>query len=373
MSQRGPNLGRLAKTLRRHAKDGWQRAVFSWPRADDTAAAEVFEGDDLDAMVEAAMNAASEGRVKQVLVIDARTRVRIDARFGKAKVVTLDEERKSKIMGGKDKVLQPDGSADLLRVIGIMNADGTISAKSAKKYKQVNHFVELCRPGWERLLAHRKATEEAPLRIVDVACGNGYLTFVLAEALKLAEIPSTLWGIDIREDLVANCRERSETMGWSNTKFTVGRIADVKPTEPPDILLALHACDTATDEALALGILSAAPVLLVAPCCQRELAAQLEKNTDGAMTKHGLLRREYGSVLTDSLRVEILTACGYKVDVVEFVESTHSAKNLLLRAHRRPGAGKALTPEALIKLRERCEALGVEPTLLKLLENPTAA
>ena len=212
-----------------------------------------------------------------------------------------------------------------------------------------------------------------PPRIVDVACGNGYLTFVLAEALKLAEIPSTLWGIDIREDLVANCRERSETMGWSNTKFTVGRLADVQPTEPPDILLALHACDTATDEALALGIRSAAPVLLVAPCCQRELAAQLEKNTDGAITKHGLLRREYGSVLTDALRVEMLTACGYKVDVVEFVESTHSAKNLLLRAHRRPGAGKALTPEALIRLRERCEALGVEPTLLKLLENPPSA
>jgi len=347
--------------------------VFSWPRADDDSASEVFEGDDLDAMVEAAMNAASEGRVKQVLVIDARTRVRIDARFGKAKVVKLDEELKSKIMGGKDKVLQPDGSADLLRVIGIMNPDGTISAKSAKKYKQVNHFVELCRPGWERLLAHRKATAESPLRIVDVACGNGYLTFVLAEALKLAGIPSTLWGIDIREDLVANCRERSEAMGWTNTKFTVGRIADVQPTEPPDILLALHACDTATDEALALGIRSGAPVLLVAPCCQRELAAQLEKSSDGAITKHGLLRREYGSVLTDALRVEMLTACGYKVDVVEFVESTHSAKNLLLRAHRRPGADKALTPQALTKLQKRCAALGVAPTLLELLENPPSA
>ncbi len=372
MSQRGPNLGRLAKTLRRHAKDGWQRAVFSQPGEDD-GSSEVFEGDDLDALVEAATRAATQGRVKQVLVIDARTRVRVDARFGKAKVLRLDQERKAKVMGGKDKVLQPDRSADLLRVIGIMNADGTISTKSAKKYKQVNHFVELCRPGWERLLAHRKATAEDPLRIVDVACGNGYLTFVLAEALRLAEIPSTLWGIDLREDVVSNCRERAETMGWSNTTFTVGRIAELQPTEAPDILLALHACDTATDEALALGVRTAAPVLLVAPCCQRELAAQLETNADGAMTKHGLLRREYGSVLTDALRVEMLTACGYKVDVVEFVESTHSAKNLLLRAHRRPGAGKTLSAEALLQLRERCDALGVRPTLLKLLENlPTA-
>lgn len=372
MSPRGPNLGRLAKTLRRHAKDGWQRAVFSRPGADDEAP-EVFEGDDIDALVEAATRAAKDGRVKQVLVVDARTRVRVDARYGKAKVQTLDEVRKSKVMGGKDRVLQPDGSADLLRVIGIMNADGTISTKSAKKYKQVNHFVELCRPGWERLLAHRKATPEAPLRILDVACGNGYLTFVLAEALRLAEIPSTLWGVDVREDVVTNCRERSTAMGWTHTEFTVGRIADVDPVESPDILLALHACDTATDEALALGIRTATPVLLVAPCCQRELAAQLEHNADGAMTKHGLLRREYGSVLTDALRVEMLTACGYKVDVVEFVESTHSAKNLLLRAHRRPGADKTLTPQALAGLQTRCAALGVQPTLLKLLENPPSA
>ncbi|MGH1344145.1 MAG: class I SAM-dependent methyltransferase [Nannocystales bacterium] len=372
MSPRGPNLGRLAKTLRRHARDGWQRAVFSRPGADDEAP-EVFEGDDTDAMIEAATRAATEGRVKQMLVVDERTRVRVDARYGKAKVLKMSEERKSKVMGGKDRVLQPDGSADLLRVIGIMNADGTISTKSAKKYKQVNHFVELCRPGWERLLAHRKATAEKPLRIVDVACGNGYLTFVLAEALRLAEIPSTLWGVDIRDDVVSNCRQRAETMGWTNTKFTVGRIADVRPTEAPDILLALHACDTATDEALALGIRSEAPVLLVAPCCQRELAAQLESSAQGAMTKHGLLRREYGAVLTDALRVEMLTACGYKVDVVEFVESTHSAKNLLLRAHRKPGSAKAPTPEALSQLQKRCAEVGVRPTLLKLLENPPSA
>ena len=327
----------------------------------------MFEGGTVDALVEAAAQAALAGRVKQVLVVDARTRVRVDARFGKAKVQTLDDDTKTKVMGGKARALEPDGSADLLRVIGIMNADGTISAKAAKKYKQVNHFVELCRPGWERLLAHRKATAEAPLRILDVACGNGYLTFVLAEALRLAEIPSTVEGVDVREDVIGNCRDRAAALGWEHMQFSVARIADVHPTAPPDILLALHACDTATDEALALGVRSGAPVLLVAPCCQRELAAQLADQDDGALTKHGLLRREYGSVLTDALRVEMLDACGYKVDVVEFVESTHSPKNLLLRAHRRPGLAGKPSQEALEAIRERCAAQGVEPTLLRLL------
>ena len=359
-------MGRLAKTLRRHAEAGWERAVFSRPGADDEAP-EVFEGGTVDALVEAATQAALAGRVKQVLVVDARTRVRVDARFGKAKVQTLDGGTKTKVMGGKARALEPDRSADLLRVIGIMNADGTISAKSAKKYKQVNHFVELCRPGWERLLAHRKATPEAPLRLLDVACGNGYLTFVLAEALRLAEIPSAVEGVDLREDVIGNCRERAHALGWEHMRFSVARIADVHPSEPPDILLALHACDTATDEALALGVRTGASLLLVAPCCQRELAAQLAEQSEGALTKHGLLRREYGSVLTDALRVEMLDACGYKVDVVEFVESTHSPKNLLLRAHRRPGVAGRPSHEALEGIRARCEALGVEPTLLRLL------
>jgi len=340
--------------------------VFSPPGA-DAEVAEVFEGGTVDELVDAATKAAQEGRVKQVLVVDARTRVRIDARFGKAKVQTLDAQTKAKVMGGKARVLEPDGSADLLRVIGIMNPDGTISTKSAKKYKQVNHFVELCRPGWERLLAQRQEDTPAPLRILDVACGNGYLTFVLTEALRLADIPCEVQGVDVREDVIANCRERAAKLGWTHMRFDVGRIAETEPTSPPDILLALHACDTATDEALALGVRTRAPVLLVAPCCQRELAAQMSKNTDGALTKHGLLRREYGSVLTDALRVELLDACGYKVDVVEFVESTHSAKNLLLRAHRRPGSAGRVSQHAIERVRERCVSLGVEPTLLRLL------
>ncbi len=346
--------------------------MFSTPGAEGEEP-EVFEGDDIDALVEAASAAAQDGRVKQVLVVDARTRVRLDARFGKAKVQRLDEATKAKVMGGKARVLEPDRSADLLRVIGIMNADGTISTKSAKKYKQVNHFVELCRPAWERLLAHRKATAEAPLRILDVACGNGYLTFVLAEALRLAEIPTQIEGVDLREDVVSNCRQRAEALGRSDMHFAVSRIADVAPEHAPDILLALHACDTATDEALALGITQNVPVLLVAPCCQRELAAQLAKRSDWALDKHGLLRREYGSVLTDALRVEMLDACGYKVDVVEFVESTHSAKNLLLRAHRRPGPAGKRSAKAWARVAERCAAQGVRPTLLELLERAALA
>ncbi|MEM6296843.1 MAG: SAM-dependent methyltransferase [Myxococcota bacterium] len=375
MAARGPNLGRLAKALRRHAANGWERAVFSRPGADADEAPEVVEGVDEDELVARAVAAAKDGRVKQVLVVDPRTRVRIDARYGKAKVHQLDEKTKAKVMGGKKRVLEPDGSAPLLRTIGIMNADGTISAKSAKKYKQVNHFVELCRPAWERLLANREATDASPLRVLDVACGNGYLTFVLTEALRLAKLPAEIRGVDLREDVISNCRERAQALGWTNMTFDVLRIEDAHIPEPPDILMALHACDTATDEALALGVNTGARALLVAPCCQREVAAQLaSEGTDlGALTQHGLLRREYASTLTDALRVELLDACGYKVDVVEFVESTHSPKNLLLRAVRRSGQAGTRNPKAIARVQARCDALGIKPSLLTRLAATTPA
>ena len=179
--------------------------MFARPGAEDQ---EVLEGspdapteEAIDALVEQAVEKAKEGLVKQTFVIDAKTRVRIDARYGKAKVQILDATTVDKMMGGKDRALRPDESGDLLRAIGIANADGSISARHAKKYKQVNHFVELVRPTLQRL--------QPPLSIYDLACGNSYLTFVLAEALRLAELEATIHGIDVREDVVERSRERA--------------------------------------------------------------------------------------------------------------------------------------------------------------------
>ena len=311
---------------------------------------------ELAALVERAEAAARAGRVKQTFVIDERTRVRVDARHGRAKVQTLDDETVAKMMGGKDRALRPDTSGALLRTIGIANADGSISVRHARKYKQVNHFVELCRPTLERL-------RSSPLRIFDLACGNGYLTFVLAEALRLQERAAEIHGVDVRDDLVERCRARAAELGWPHVEFSVGAIRDADLGERPDLVLALHACDTATDEALAKAILAEAEAIFVAPCCQRELAAQLDTRhvPAPALADVGLLRRDYAATLTDALRVEVLEACGYQVDALEFVASDHTPKNLLLRAHRHRARGN------LDAVQARCAALGVTPSLLALL------
>jgi hypothetical protein len=138
----------------------------------------------------------------------------------------------------------------------------------------------------------------------------------------------------------------------------------------PNVVVALHACDTATDAALALAIRGGVDAIFCAPCCQRELSVQLDAASVAvpALARHGLLAREHAAVLTDALRVEVLDACGYHVDCVEFVASEHTPKNLLLRAHRRhPGRPVVALDEALAPVRARCDALGVSPSLLSLL------
>jgi SAM-dependent methyltransferase len=372
----GATLARLRKTLRRHAREGFARAVFAEPG--EAAEPTVHEGRghgttpseaELHALVQAAERAAKEGRVKHTLVIDDSTRVKIDARHGRAKVQALDEARASKAMGGKDRPLRPDSSAPLLRAIGLQNADGTMSAKHAKKYKQVNHFVEVCRPIFERLPSER------PMAVLDLGCGNAYLTFVMAEALRLQGREARLHGVDARADLVERASERAKVLGWPHVTFQRGEIADVDPLATPlhavpDVVIALHACDTATDDALALAIEHGVREILCAPCCQRELATQLQASHVPlpAIARHGLLLRDYASAITDALRAEILDACGYAVEAVEFVASEHTPKNVLLRAHRRH-ADATLDPSRwkLDRVAARMDELGVKPRLLQRL------
>lgn len=430
MADRKSKLKRARAKLEHKLTRGWQRAVFASPqREDGSCEQQVIEGpgalaaddpgfaDHFRRLFEAAEAAAAAGLVKHTFVLDERERVDLDARHGHVKQRTLDAQTVAKIMGGKDRALRPDRSARLLRAIGIMNPDGTISARNAKKYKQVNHFVELCRPLWAESgrEAHsagesdlgpeqsegvgprsgpsptRRREAHSPLRIVDLACGNSYLSFVVLEALALeGRRNGQLLGVDLRDDVIASSRARALEIGFEeHAKFIATPLERLTPAAiraelggPPDLAISLHACDTATDAALALAIECEVGAILCVPCCHAELARQLAALTRAqrerspaaavpAVLEHGLLRRTMGELLTDALRVELLEACGYSVTTLEFVGSEHTPKNLLLRALR----SRPLAPAKwrLDPVRARCDQLGVEPALLRALIRTQAA
>jgi SAM-dependent methyltransferase len=210
---------------------------------------------------------------------------------------------------------------------------------------------------------------DRPLRVVDLGCGNAYLTFAAYRYLEGRGVPAELVGVDVREDQRVRNAALAERLGWSpSVRFVAGTIADAQ-VEEADVVLALHACDTATDEALARAVRWRAGYVLAAPCCHHDLAAQLRRSEApppwAPLTRHGILRERFADVLTDALRAALLRLHGYQVEVVEFIDSQHTPRNLLLRA-RRSGAEPA--PGQWEEYRSLVALWGVSPALAGLLD-----
>lgn len=379
MSARFKRLNPLRARLKKMLQKGWERAVFREPLADGdakTPTEEVKEGPGRDQAPEPRhieelwddMHAAAQrGLVKQVIVIDATHRLEIDARHGSLRQKRRDPESIKKMMGQKDRLFRPDRSQALLRELSLLNADGTMSRRHARKYKQVHHFVELCQPVVAKILATKKEGE--PLKILDLACGNSYLGFVLLEAMHLQQTPAQLLGVDANPQWVHASQDRARNLPHLNAEFHCGLIETIRDSDQPaaqapDLVVALHACDTATDSCIAMALAKEVPAFLCAPCCHAQVARQLSERSVmpglQALQEHGHLRRAYGELVTDALRVAWIAAHGYEVSVVEFVELEHSSKNLLIRALKKGPRSE----EKIHELRTQCEAMGIQPALI---------
>ncbi|MBT8227836.1 MAG: SAM-dependent methyltransferase [Dactylosporangium sp.] len=186
-----------------------------------------------------------------------------------------------------------------------------------------------------------------PLRVADLGCGNAYLTFAAFRYLTSRGLDARVTGVDIRDDQRQRNTALAERLGCGDrVRFVAGTIAEAGIDAPPDIVLALHACDTATDEALARAVGWGSRWVLAAPCCHHEIAAQLRDGVPrpgagGALLRDGILRERFAEVLTDAMRAALLRSWGYKVEVVEFIDSEHTARNVLLRARYTGHAGPA--------------------------------
>jgi SAM-dependent methyltransferase len=236
---------------------------------------------------------------------------------------------------------------------------------NAAKRRQVDAFLRAL----DATLGDDPPPDDRPLRVVDLGCGNAYLTFAAYRYLKGRGVRADLVGVDVREDQRVRNAALADELGWTpSVRFVAGTIAEA-PVESADVVLALHACDTATDEALARAVRWRARYVLAAPCCHHDLAAQLRRVETPApwaqLTRHGILRERFADVLTDALRAALLRLHGYQVEVAEFIDSQHTPRNLLLRARHsgaEPSAGQWAEYRSLVEL------WGVSPALADLLD-----
>jgi SAM-dependent methyltransferase len=227
---------------------------------------------------------------------------------------------------------------------------------SRDKERQVQHYIELLRP----LPLWRRET----IRVLDAGCGKAYMSLALVAYGREVGTRVELVGLDSNESVVATVRAIAHGLGYDEARFEATSIQDYESDEPIDLLVSLHACDTATDEALAAGVRLGAEAIVVAPCCHHELASQIARQKD-ALLRHGLLLGRQADLVTDALRAAALEMLDYRVDVIEFVAAEHTAKNVMLRAERAPSPQRAERAAAeYVELRDRW---GVEPAVERLL------
>jgi SAM-dependent methyltransferase len=269
----------------------------------------------------------------------------------------------------------------VLRALGIADERGRVKPTRRAKYHQVEEFLRVLGPAVTGAISSgqlRTPTPEDPLRVVDLGCGNAYLTFAGHRYLTaVLGLPVAVTGVDVKEQSHRHNTQTAQTLGLADqATFLVGGIGGVQLDDRPDVVLALHACDTATDDALARAVEWEASLVLAAPCCHHDVAAQLRKAPTPApyslLTRHGILRERFADTLTDALRAAVLRRTGYRVDVIEFVESQHTPRNTLLRAVRTGGVrGHATTNAARAAAQELAELTAlwqVRPALLDRLD-----
>jgi len=233
------------------------------------------------------------------------------------------------------RLIEPD--TGWLHTLGVTTTEGRVCGGMEAKFRQLNKFVELL----SHLLADTKLAAVQPLRLVDMGCGKGYLTFAAWDWLRRHGWPAAeVLGIEARAELVAACRRAAAEHAPAGLSFESGTIAS-QALAGAEVLVALHACDTATDDALAKGVEAGAALIVVSPCCHQELRPQLvpPRVLAGAL-RHGILRERQAEFVTDALRAALLEWAGYETRVFEFISTEHTAKNLMLAALKRDPPGE---------------------------------
>lgn len=258
----------------------------------------------------------------------------------------------------KKYIIQEGKPVAFMIDLGVMGQDGKIIRTRYDKFRQINRFLEYI----EDILP--KLDKERELTIIDFGCGKSYLTFAMYYYLKeLKGYNIRIIGLDLKEDVIEHCNELRTRYGYDKLDFYVGDIATYKDVDKVDMVVTLHACDTATDYALAKEVKWGAEVILSVPCCQHEANRTIKSDILSPVMDYGILKERMAAIVTDAARAKLLTANGYDTQILEFIDMEHTPKNLLIRAVK----GGKEDISAREKTKDMLEALNLELTIDKLI------